>query len=300
MANSGILLVAFKAVQGVGGALIAGAILFGAWLAALIVGLTLGNRLGWDSSWVLGALGFAAAGAVLFVLAETRVDDPVIDPKVWRENRAFTAANVGALLNYLATNGVNFLLSIYLQRFLGLPPVTAGLLLLPSPLLMSLLSPLAGRLSDRVGPRVMASLGLVVTASGLALLAVVLNFLPVAYLLASQAVVGVGNGLFSSPNKSAIMGSVGKGDLGMASGVFSTMRVVGQSFSVALLGAIVAAVVSPQVMSGVLATHQVAADLESQRLFVRGFTTAILVSVGLWLAGVVTSLLRGSRGPVGA
>jgi MFS family permease len=175
------------------------------------------------------------AGLAAFIRWEGRVEHPVLDVNLFRGNPVFAFSNLAALVNYMATAGVGFLLSLFLQYIKGLPPRQAGLVLLCQPVVMALGSPLAGRLSDRVEPRVLASLGMALTAAGLVLLTFLGAATPLAAIVLVLLLLGAGFALFSSPNTNAVMSAVEKRYYGVASGTLGTMRLTGQMLSMAIV-----------------------------------------------------------------
>ncbi|MBN1136300.1 MAG: MFS transporter [Anaerolineae bacterium] len=170
-------------------------------------------------------------GIGLFAAWEMRVRSPVLDVALFSRNRVFAFSNLAALINYSATAAVGFLLSQYLQYIKGLTPLQAGLVLIAQPAIQALFSPLAGRLSDRIEPRVVASTGMAISAAGLFLLIWLGDTTPLAWIVFCLMLLGFGFALFSSPNMNAIMGSVERRLYGVASGTLATMRTVGQTFS---------------------------------------------------------------------
>ncbi len=208
---------------------LAGSLIYALSVIALTYGLTLLPALSGLVYLTIGLL-----GGVLFVKSQLRVEYPVFNVRLFKDNRVFAFSNIAALINYGATAGVTFLLSLYLQYIKGMPPQTAGLVLIVQPIVMALLSPAAGNLSDRIEPRLIASLGMASTALGLFLL-IFLDFgTSLAYIVAALIVLGIGFALFGSPNTNAIMGSVSRQYYGIASGSVSTMRLLGQNFSMAM------------------------------------------------------------------
>ena len=182
-------------------------------------------------SWlvVLGLLGLVA-----FFRWEQRVEHPVLDVNLLRGNAVFTFSNLAALINYSATFAVTFLLSLYLQYTKGLGPRDAGLILVSQPLVMAAFSPIAGRLSDRIEPRTVASLGMAFTVLGLVLLAFLGEGTPLAFIVATLVILGFGFALFSSPNTNAVMSSVDRRLYGVASATLGTMRLSGQMLSMGI------------------------------------------------------------------
>lgn len=226
-----------------------------------------------------------AAGAIFlaaFVLQERRVTFPVLDMSLFRRNLVFAFSNLSALINYAATYALSFLLSLYLQYVKGLSPRTAGLVLLAQPVMMAVFSPLAGRLSDRVEPRIVASIGMAMTATGLFLTSWLSEGSPLGAIVAILVLCGLGFAAFSSPNTSAIMGSVPRRQYGVASATTGVMRLVGQMLSMGIAALIIA-----------LYVGEVQITPAEHAAFLRAFHTGFLVCAGLCLAGVIASLTRG-------
>jgi MFS family permease len=227
-------------------------------------------------------VGFGVATLAGFVAWERRAAHPLLDMALFAGNRVFAFSNLAALINYAATFAVGFLLSLYLQSVRGLGAQAAGGLLAAQPLVMAALSPFAGRLSDRVDPRVVASSGMGLIAIGLGLLALVGPATPVAFLVACLVLLGAGFGLFSSPNTNAVMGSVEKRSYGVASATLATMRLVGQMLSMGMASLVLALFVGRE-----------AVGLEQAARFVAGMRAAFVLFALLCVAGVFASLARG-------
>ena len=198
-------------------------------LAAIITGF---SRLPGGTGLALLAGGLLAAAA--FVRRERAAVDPLLDLRLFSENRVFTFSNLAALINYAATYAVAFLLSLYLQDLRGLGAQSAGTLLVVQPIVQAVVSPFAGRLSDRLSARLLASAGMAVIAAGLVGLAFIGLDVPLPRVAAALAALGVGFGLFSSPNTSAVMGSVQRSQYGVASATLATVRMTGQAFSMGI------------------------------------------------------------------
>ncbi|HOW30310.1 MAG TPA: MFS transporter [Bacteroidales bacterium] len=174
------------------------------------------------------------AGLALFVRNEFRVESPIMDMRLFTGNRTFAFSNLAALINYAATYAVTFLLSLYLQYIKGMKPSDAGMLLVMQPILMTIVATFSGRLSDRVDPRILSSTGMGIIVIGLAMLAFIGDNTSHAFIIASLVILGAGFGLFSSPNTNAVMSSVEKRQLGVASASIGTMRLAGQMMSMAI------------------------------------------------------------------
>lgn len=170
---------------------------------------------------------------VLFVRHESRERNPILNMKLFK-NIGFAFSNLAALINYSATFAVGFLLSLHLQVVMGINSQSAGLILLAQPVIMAVLSPFTGRLSDRVEPRVVASWGMGLTTLGLFVLVFISRSTPVWLIILNLALLGTGFALFSSPNSNAVMGSVEKRFYGVASSTLGTMRLIGQAVSMAV------------------------------------------------------------------
>lgn len=202
--------------------------------AAMFIGFAIGLSLvpAPPSPWLIAA-GLAAGAA--FAFRSLRVRSPVLDVRLFQTNRVFTLSSLAALLNYAAGSPSAFLVSLSLQYLKGMTPVHAGAVLIAQPATQAVISPAAGWLSERIEPRTVASIGMAMTAGGLAALAAAPPGAPVSYVAAALIVMGAGFGLFSSPNTNAIMSSVPPRIYGVAAGVTSTVRIAGQLLSFAAI-----------------------------------------------------------------
>jgi EmrB/QacA subfamily drug resistance transporter len=273
-----------------------GAATFSAGLVAVLAGLTLGDSMGWGAPFIIGLLAAGGLLLVSFAATERRLGTKaMLDLSLFTSNRLFAVANLSALLNYTSYFGVSFFVSFYLQRVLGYDVLRAGLVLLVMPVCMALLSPVSGWLSDRFGSRGLSSLGMALIASGLLVMATLGLSSPSIQVIAGLLIIGVGMGLFSSPNTSAVMGSVERDRLGVASGTLATMRFSGQSLSLGLMGAVVASAASAGLLSSLFiggVTPQLNVAAAS---FVEGMRRAFMVSAAIAVMGFFTSLQRGSK-----
>jgi EmrB/QacA subfamily drug resistance transporter len=271
-----------------------GALSFSLGIVPLLLALTLGGIYGWNAPLTVSLMVSGGAFLVMFVLFERKKGDgAMLDVSLFSHNRLFSAANISALLNYTSFFGVSFFISFFLQRALGYSPLQAGVILFVMPVSMAVLSPISGWLSDRIGSRILASFGMAVICVGLLLISTLSLTSSSADVALRLFIIGFGMGLFSSPNTSAVMGSVEKSQLGIASGTLATMRFLGQSLSLALMSAIFATFISGSALSALFvgvnpSTLGVATEefVEAMR---RAFVIAAIISAG----GVVTSLVRG-------
>ena len=172
---------------------------------------------------------------VIFGIYETKIKYPVLDLKLFTSNITFSFSNVAAFINYAATFAVTFLLSLYLQSVRGYDSQAAGFILLVQPVVMALLSPLAGSLSDRMEPRLVASMGMAISTVALFFFWFMGANTPIILVMANLIIIGIGFALFSSPNTNAVMGSVNKEIYGLASSTLGTSRLVGQAISMAVV-----------------------------------------------------------------
>ena len=179
----------------------------------------------------VGLVLLGVIGSFSFVKWEARVKTPFLNLGLLKNNKAFTYSIFATLFHYSATFAITFLPSLYLQYVKRLTPEVAGLVLVSQPVVQAFLSPIAGRLSDRIEPRIVASMGMVVTGVGLFLFTVLSAETTIAFIVASLVLLGVGFAFFASPNMNAVMSSVENKAYGVASGIVGTMRMLGMSFS---------------------------------------------------------------------
>ena len=224
-----------------------------------------------------GALGF-----ILLIHVEKGNENPLVDIALFRSNIGFALSNAAAFLNYAAIHAAGFLLSLYLQIVTGLSPRYAGLVLVAMPLVQATLSPLAGRLSDRIEPRILASVGMGFTAIALVSMTRLGIDTPIHQVVAGLALLGLGAGLFSSPNTNAVMSSVPPGEYGLGAATLSTTRQVGMVMSMGV---------------AMLVLGSMVGEVNVGSTPIPAFAGAVRVIFGLsalfCAAGVVASLKRG-------
>lgn len=258
---------------------LAGAGLLGTGLVALMFGF---SRLPTLPGAVIASAGILTLAG--FVAYELRQAAPLLDLRLFRHNRIFAFSNLAALFNYSATSAVAFLMSLYLQYIKGLPPQKAGLVLVAQPIVMALTSPFAGRLSDHTEPRLIASAGMALSAIGLVLFSLISPGTGFGFIVGTLICLGLGFGLFSSPNTNAVMCSVEMRHLGVASAALGTMRLTGQMLSSGITMMIFALVMG-----------QAAIEPSVYPLFLRSAHLAFVFFAVLCFAGVFASLARGNR-----
>ena len=204
----------------------AGTLLIALGLSSLIVGISILPAL---TGIILAALSLILM--VIFIVWESGQSNPILEIKLFRNNPVFLFSNLAAMINYSATYSIAFFLSIYLQTVRGMTPQAAGSIMLIQPVFQAVFSPVAGRISDKIEPRVPASIGMLLTSIGLLGLSFMDGNFPIPVLAGLLALLGFGFALFSSPNTNAIMSSVEKRFLGTASALVGAMRVIGQMLS---------------------------------------------------------------------
>ena len=230
-------------------------------------------------AWLLAIAG--TGGLMLFLVLESRTEYPVLNVALLRSNRVFAFSNLAAMLNYAATFGVTFFLSLYLQYVKGLNPREAGTILIIQPIIQALFSPLCGRLADRFSAAGVATIGMALCAVGLGIAAGITATTPISLIMITLAVLGLGFALFSSPNISVIMGSVAPRYLGVASGLNSTMRTLGMMASMTIITII---------FSIFMAGHAVTPQTQPQFLF--SMHIALLTFSALCIIGIFFSIGR--------
>ena len=179
-------------------------------------------------------------GIGIFFQKARSSEHPLMDVKLFFTNRTFTFSSLASLIMYSATFMNVVLLSLYLQYLKGLTPTAAGLIMMVQPLTMAIFSPLMGKLSDNIEPRILSSAGMGITAIGLVLLAMLNSDSQTPTIVMALVVTGLGFSLFSSPNVNAIMSSVSRKHLGSAAAAVSTTRILGQLSSMVLVTLVMA------------------------------------------------------------
>jgi MFS family permease len=173
-------------------------------------------------------------GMIWFIMFELSIQNPVLNIHLFKNNKVFAFSNLAALINYAATFAITFLLSLYLQYVKGVSPRDTGILLVTQPLVMTVFASFSGRLSDKYDTRILSSFGMSIIVIGLFFLIFIDAYTSNSYLIICMLILGIGFGLFSSPNTNSIMSSVEKKYLGVASATVGTMRLTGQMLSMGI------------------------------------------------------------------
>lgn len=252
----------------------------------------------WGSLLYIGALYFLiyglshasglelAVGAVAllgFLLVERKSKSPTLDLGLFLRNANFSLSSLAALLNYAATFAVGFIMSLYLQYVKLLTPQDAGIIMVVQPLTMTILAPLSGHISDRVEPKLIASVGMTVTALSLFLFSRIDRFTSLGYLVSGFILLGAGLAFFSSPNTNAMMSAVDRKFFGTASAIVATMRLIGQMLSLALVTYLFS-----------LKMGRVGLLAENLGTFLKVSNLAFKLFMALCILGIFASLGRGT------
>ena len=256
---------------------VAGSIIYSLTILAIMYGFT-------QLPDVVGVVLIVAGtgGLAGFIAWEMRVKSPVLDIGLFRHNMVFALSNVAALINYSATFAVSFLLSLYLQYIKGFNPEHAGLVLISAPVMQAIFSPIAGRLSDKVEPRIVSSAGMGLTAIGLVFFIFLSSATNLWHIVAGLLIIGIGFAFFSSPNTNAVMSCVDRKSYGVASATLATMRQIGMTFSMGMV----------MLIFGIYIGH-VQITPEYFPAFVSSVNTAFIIFAVLCFGGIFASLARG-------
>jgi EmrB/QacA subfamily drug resistance transporter len=259
-----------------------GSVIYILGLVALVYGLNSFTIL--PAKLTVGLIVGGAIGLSVFVRWEMENRSPVLNISLFRNSRAFSFSNLAALIHYSATFAISFLMSLYLQNRPVQPfnAQDAGLILVAMPAMQVIFSPLAGRFSDRIEPRIIASAGMAFTTIGLVLFIFLNEESSLQIIIGNLLLIGFGTALFSSPNTNAVMSSVPKTAYGVASAMLATSRQVGLVLSMGI-----ATLMSTLYMGRVQITP------ESYPLFQQSTKTSFIIFAALCFGGIFASLARG-------
>src|SRR4051794_27870504 len=276
-----------------------GTLTFVVGLTGLVYGISRGGISGWDDSLVIASLAVAAVLLPLFVLIEHRGKAPMLDLTIFR-NRLFAAASAATFINGLSRFALMFIFVFYYQGAQGDDPIEAGIKLAPMAIGMLVSSPAAGMWADRRGSRTLAALGMVVTAAGLAAMTMLEPHS--SYWLSALwlGIVGVGSGMFNSPNTAAMMGTVPVHRRGIAAGARVMLQNTGAVISIAFVMAVVTAAVPKDILFKIFSG--LASGLSDAQLapFISNMHTALWALAAVSLTGALVSMLRPSHSATAA
>ena len=268
-----------------------GTLTFSYGLFALLLVLTIGAFFGW-TLFVFGLFASSIISLIVFLVIENRINQPMLDLTLFR-SRLLGFAFTSNLLNGIARGSVLFLMVFYLQGLKGMDPLLAGIYLTPFAMAMMVLAPLSGYFSDKVGQRVLSSLGLLISAIGLFGFVTVQAdshlSLPIIY----SIIMGVGSGMFFSPNTSSIMGNVPPVKRGIAAGTRTMMNNAGSVISIAIGMAVISTSITPEALTGLITGVQTGTEGIEVAQFIAGLHKAFLISFIISIIASFLSYLRG-------
>jgi MFS family permease len=275
-----------------------GMISFGVSVSLLLCALALAQRGEWQTAMVGATLLAGIVALAFFIRWEKRTAHPLLDLALFRIP-AFTLGNSARLISFIAMSVSNLLMPFFLQLVLRQDPLAAGFLIAPTPLAMALLAPLTGWMSDRFLPERLCALGLAVTGIAFVFLAFLQAGSAPTDVVFGLALLGVGVGIFQTPNNNLLMSSVPRHRLGVGSSVLSIVRSLGYSFGAALAAAIVsahlAAVTGETSLQSLGSAAAATAAGPALTAFLNGFRSACIAAALLCFAGAAISAVRVSR-----
>ena len=255
-------------------------------LGTLLLGLNKGAEWGWTSITILFLLMSAVVFLTAFVMIENHVQNPLLDLNLFKK-LPFSLSTMSAILNYIGIYSSIFLMPYYLIQGRGFTPAQAGLILTAQPLVMAVIAPISGTLSDRIGTRLPTVIGMAILSAGLFLLSRLGPESEIITIMIALAVVGLGTGTFISPNNSALMGSAPKNRQGIAAGILATARNFGMVLGVGIAGAIFSTTIA-RGSSGLVIFSGIAQNEALFKALQLSFLTASIIT----FLGVITSMVR--------
>ena len=266
-----------------------GAITFMLGLGALLLGLNKGEDWGWTSLLTLLLLFCAGMFLSAFFYIEKHSENPMLDLTLFKK-LPFSLSTASAVFNYIGVYSSIFLMPYYLIQGRGFTPAQAGLILTAQPLIMAVVAPISGTLSDKIGTRLPTVIGMIILSTGLFLLSRLDAQSEIRTIMLSLAVIGLGTGIFISPNNSALMGSAPKSRQGIAAGILATARNFGMVLGVGIAGAIFTTTLAHG-STGLIAPG---GSNETETVF-RALQLSFMTAALIAFLGVITSLVRPSK-----
>jgi len=270
-----------------------GASLFTAFVTLLLVAITASIGVGWDAL-VVSLLISSFVVLLAFFFVEQKAKSPIFKFSLFG-NRVYLASTMASFLQSLAMFAVMFLLIFYLEGVKGYSVIESSILLIPMPLFSSVFAPFGGAISDKIGARIPATLGIVIQAAGLYALSELGTNSPYLYVALGLAIMGIGSGLFFSPNASAVMSSTPRGYYGVGSGMMTTLRNTGQVVSIALALAVAAAAMPQSAVFALFLGTSVNISHSVMASYVNGMDGAFRLSIALAAVAALASFVRGKE-----
>ncbi|MBN7576998.1 MULTISPECIES: MFS transporter [Clostridium] len=212
---------------------IKGAILFGSTMVLLFSALTFGKEIGYDNIGIIISFVVSIILFISFIIVEKRIDEPLLKLEIF-SNSLFSLSIFCAFISFVAISCSNIILPFYLQYVMKLAPSVTGVLMMVSPIILSVVAPMSGYISDRIGSEVLTFLGLIGTSLGLFLISTLNEYSHIGALIAFIAIMTLGNGMFQSPNNSLVMSTVDTKNLGIAGSINALVRNLGMVFGISL------------------------------------------------------------------
>lgn len=265
-------------------------------LISLFTGLTTGQKGLWRTPLVIGELAVAVMSTGVFLWWQHYTKYPMLDMKLFRI-RTFTSGNGARLSTFIAMSVYNLLMPFYLQLGLGLSPLSAGLIMTPNAITTAIVSPVAGWLSDKIGSRIISSIGLAVSSVSMFMLSALSSGSTHGEVIRAVILLGIGLGLFQTPNNSSVMGAVPPQRLGVASAFLSLIRSLGQAFGIAITTTIIAssliAITGQTSLQGLREASQSNPNPAILSAFLQGYRYSNITAAVICIFGIVTSISRG-------
>lgn len=252
-------------------------------LVSLLFALSKGQQIGWTSTYILLLFALFIAFIFIFLIVEYKATHPMMDLSLFK-NQSFTASNISALISFIAMFAVTLLMPYYLENVLKYSPSKVGMVLISVPLVMSIIAPISGWISDKTNSYLLSSIGIAIASLSLYLLSGLDSNSDFRFIVIRLALLGLGMGLFQSPNNSIIMGSVPKERLSIAGGLMATMRNMGMVTGIAIAGAVYTSRLNYYLEH--TGTVETIASISA-------FQDAYIVAALICAIGIMTSLLRG-------
>ncbi len=264
----------------------AGSILFTLIISSFLLVLSHGGSWGWYSLQVFSGVSIGIVSLILFITVENRIKHPMLDLSLFR-NWPFLAGNVSGLLSFMAMFSNAILLPFFLTNIRGLSPSQVGLIITPFPLVMGITAPVSGYLSERIKPVFLTTLGLSITTVGLVIMSRINSETLIAQVAVIQAFLGLGSGLFQSPNNNSVISSVAREKMGIAGGINALMRNIGM-----VTGTAVAVSIFENQRTGFLGGISDPSSLQKTTAFLHGYHWAIMTGAVFAAVGVIISMSR--------
>jgi EmrB/QacA subfamily drug resistance transporter len=265
---------------------IIGTILFAISIISFFFTFTYGDRLGYSNPIIITTLIITIVSIIYFIKLEKKIENPLLDLSIFK-NSLFSISIICALISFLTIGSNNIIQPFYLQDVLGLSPNISGLYMMIYPVILAVVAPLSGYLSDKIGSEILTLVGLVLTMAGIGGMATITENTSVTYYIAFVAIMSLGNGLFQSPNNSLVMSTVSKSKLGIAGSVNALVRNVG-----IVLGVSLATTILYNRMSSKMAFRVENYIQGRDDVFIYGMHYVYIVSFAICTIGAIITAIR--------